>query len=103
MSMNYKFTLYCVPGQLFRPGMHFFKIGEWITDPSYLILSHGIMSAAEYRHFLTQQQVPIYQGVSFAWIGLYPAHESKKFTETQFCGYLHRSQINEWKGYINVG
>ena len=101
--MIYKYSLYCVPGQIFRPGMHYFKIGEWVTDPSFLILAHGIMSADEYRKFMSQKRVPIYQGVSFAWIGLYPAHESKKYTETQFCGYLHRASDREWKGFINVG
>ena len=101
--MIYKYTLYCVPGRLFRPGMHFFKIGSWVSDPSYLILAHGIMSEAEYRQFMSQARVPIYQGVSFAWIGLYPAHESKKYSETQFCGYLKRSSEKEWKGMLNIG
>lgn len=101
--MNYRYTLYCVPGTIFRPGMHFLKLGEWVTDPDYLVLAHGIMSAEEYRHFMAQRKVPIYQGVSYAWVGLYPAHQSKKYTETQFCGYLHRSAKEEWKGFINVG
>ena len=101
--MNYRYTLYCVPGSIFRPGMHFLKLGEWVTDPDYLILAHGIMSSDEYRQFMTQKRVPIYQGVSYAWVGLYPAHQSKKYSETQFCGYLHRSANTEWKGFINVG
>lgn len=102
--MNYKYTLYCVPGHLFRPGRHFLCIGSWITDPSYLILSHGIMSASEYQHFQTQEKIPIYQGVSFAWIGLYPAHESKKYAETQFCGYLRKTFNKDlWWGDIHVG
>ena len=101
--MNYKYTLYCKPGCLFRPGIHYLSIGEWITDPGYLVLAHGIMSGEEYRHFKAQKKIPIYQGVSFAWIGLYPAHDSRRYPLTQFCGYLHRSDDNTWKGYINVG
>ena len=101
--MNYKYTLYCKPGVLFHSGLHFLFIGDWITDPSYLILSHGVMSEEEYRHFKTQQRIPIFQGVSFAWIGLYPAHDSRRYPLTQFCGYLHRVDENKWKGCINIG
>lgn len=98
----YKYTLYCVPGRLFRPGMHYLKIGDWVTDSSYIILCHGIMSPLEYRQFMKKRFIPIYQSVSFAWIGLYPAHESKKFAGTQFAGYLYRINRIEWGGILNV-
>lgn len=101
--MLHKYTLYCYPGHLFQSGKHFLTLDEWVTDPSFLILSHGIMSEAEYQHFLTQNRIPIYQGVSFAWVGIYPAHESKKYAESQFSGYLHRQTIKDWSGFINVG
>ena len=101
--MNVKYTLYCEPGSLFKSGLHFLFIGAWVTDPSYLILTHGIMSESECRHFLKQKSIPIYQGVSFAWIGLYPAHESKKYGDSQYCGTLTRKGHLEWSGYIHVG
>ena len=103
--MNHKYTLFCVPGYLFKPGIHFLRLGEWVTDPSFLILSHGIMSETEYQDFIKRKSIPIFQGVSFAWVGIYPAHESKKFADTQFCGYLHKSEFDilEWSGYIHVG
>lgn len=103
VNMIHKYTLYCEPGHLFKSGKHYLTIGEWITDPSFLIICHGIMSEDEYRDFLGKKHIPIYQGVSFAWTGLYPAHESKKFALTQFCGYIHRTDFLEWSGYINVG
>lgn len=101
--MIHRYTLYCIPGKLFRSGMHFLTLGEWITDPSFLILCHGILSEEEYQYFLGKKNIPIYQAVSYAWTGLYPAHESKKYTLTQFCGYIHRTDFNEWSGFINVG
>lgn len=102
-KMQHRYTLYCVPGHLFTPGKHFLLLDEWLVNPSYLILSHGIMSEAEYRHFLQQQAIPIYQSLSFSWIGLYPAHESKKISDTQYCGKLFRRSEKKWSGYIHVG
>ena len=101
--MIHKYTLYCLPGYLFKPGKHFLSFDRWVTEPEYLILSHGILSENEYRHFMQQTSIPIYQGVSFSWIGLYPAHESKKYGDTQYCGSLTRKDTREWSGYIHVG
>ena len=101
--MQHRYTLYCIPGKLFKPGRHFLTLDCWITDPEYLILTHGIMSEDEYKYFRKQKSIPIYQGVSFAWIGLYPAHESKKYSDTQYCGTLKRKSDSEWSGIIHVG
>ena len=101
--MNHKYTLCCIPGRLFRPGMHFFILDDWITDPSLLILSHGIMSEQEYNSVLSQNRIIIYQCIGCSWIGIYPMHESKKYKDTQFAGYLHRTKSNVWKGVIHVG
>lgn len=104
--MNHKYTLCCNRGHLFRSGKHFLILDRWLLPPvgaGVVILCHGIMSEQEYQHFIRQYMVPIYQGVSFAWIGLYPAHESKKFASTQFAGYLKRTNNVEWSGYLHVG
>lgn len=102
--MNHKFTLYCVPGRLFRPGRHYLVLDEWLTDSRFLILSHGIMSEDEYRNIYSKDHIPIFQCVSYSWIGLYNYHESKKYVETQFTGWLHRTQkYKEWSGIIHVG
>lgn len=102
--MNHKFTLYCLSGRLFRPGRHYLVLDAWVTDPSFLILAHGILSESEYRNFYSMDHIPIYQCVSYSWIGLYNFHESKKLTETQFAGWLHRTKnYNEWSGILHVG
>ena len=101
--MIHKFTLYCVPGRLFCPGTHYLILDEWLVDSSYLILAHGIISENEYRHMLTQITIPIYQGVSYSWVGLYPAHQSKKIVDTQYAGDLVRISEKKWSGRINVG
>ena len=101
--MQHRYTLYCIPGHLFTSGRHYLLLDEWYVNSSYLILCHGIMSEAEYRHFMQQQAIPIYQSLSYSWIGLYPAHESKKYSETQYCGKLYRRKNKEWSGYIHVG
>lgn len=102
--MIYKYTLYCKPGRLFRPGRHYLKIGEWVTDSSYIILCHGIMSQEEFRQFQRMDHVPVYQCVSYSWIGLYNFHESKKYNETQFAGWLSRTEnYYEWSGCLHVG
>lgn len=102
--MNHKFTLYCDSGHLFRPGCHYFVIDEWITEPQYLILSHGILSEEEYQNIHNKDHIPIFQCVSYSWIGLYNYHESKKYVETQFAGWLHRTtKYNEWSGFLHVG
>lgn len=101
-NLQHRYTLYCMPGHLFRPGRHFLVLDDWITNPSFLILSHGIMSEQEYQYFCSQKSIPIYQSVSYCWIGLYPAHESKKYSETQYCGRLYRKSKKEWSGMIHV-
>ena len=104
--MNHKYTLCCNRGHLFSSARHFLMLDRWLAPPyntSVLILSHGIMSEQEYRYFLSKQAIPIFQCVSYSWIGLYPMHESKKVKDIQFAGYLYRDSIKEWSGYINVG
>lgn len=101
--MNHKYTLCCKPGRLFRPGTHYLIAGAWITDPSLLVLNHGIMSEQEYQSLIQKDKVIIYQCIGCSWIGLYPMHESKKIQDTQFAGYLYRRYFNEWSGKIHVG
>ena len=100
--MNHKFTLYCRPGRLFRPGLHYLVLDEWLLDPSYLVLCNGIMSEQEYQHIMQKKSVSIFQSVSFSWVGLYSSHESRKYADTQYCGRLYRKSNKEWRGYINV-
>lgn len=100
--MQHRYTLMCVPGHLFRSGWHYLILDEWIVNPSFLILTHGIISEVEYRHFQSQKTIPIYQSASYCWIGLYPAHESKKYAETQYCGVLHKKSDKEWSGMLHV-
>lgn len=100
--MQHRYTLMCEPGYLFRPGRHYLIMDVWIMPPSFLVLSHGIMSEVEYQHFRKQLAIPIYQSVSYCWIGLYPAHESKKYSETQYCGVLRKKSDREWSGFIHV-
>ena len=100
--MNYKFTLCCIPGRLFSPGQHFLFLGDWVTDPSCLILMQGIMSEDEYNTYRNQDRIMIYQNLAFSWIGLYPFHESRRQIGTQYSGDLIRVNEKEWSGYLNV-
>lgn len=103
--MIHKFTLCCNKGYLFRTGKHFLIFDRWLLPPagtSVLILAHGIMSENEYQQFIRQRLIPVYQSVSHSWIGLYPAHESRKFEGSQLAGYLKRETNTEWGGYLNV-
>lgn len=101
-KLQHRFTLMCDPGYLFRPGRHYLIFDTWITSPFYVILAHGIISESEYRHFMAQSEIPVYQSVSNCWMGLYPAHESKKIADTQYCGKLRKKSEKEWSGFIHV-
>lgn len=103
--MNHKYTLLCNKGHLFHSERHFLILDRWvvpISGTSVLILSHGIMSEQEYLAIIQKRSVPVFQCVNCSWIGLYPMHESKKMTDTQFAGNLYRDNLIEWSGYLNV-
>ena len=104
--MVHKYTLCCNKGELFRSGKHFFVLDRWITPPqntTVLILSHGIISENEYQQIRNQERIAIYQSVTFSWIGIYPYHETKKYGDYQFSGYLKKENSVMWGGYIHVG
>lgn len=102
MKMQHRYTLLCEPGYLFKPGLHRLILDIWVHNTADLVLCHGIMSEQEYQHFRQQKKIPVYQSVSNCWIGLYPSHESKRYSEVQLCGDLEQYTQREWRGYISV-
>ena len=103
--MNHKFTLCCNRGHIFRPGRHFLMMDRWMLPPdnnSVLILSHGIMSEQEYRQYMSQERIMVFQNLSFSWVGLYTYHKSKRNIEDQYAGDLIRNSEVEWSGVLNV-
>lgn len=102
--MNHKFTLYCVPGHLFRSNRHYLLMDEWLLpeDTSILILSHGIMSEQEYRQFMGQDRIMVFQNLSNHWVGLYSYHKTKRYIDDQYIGDLVRISEKVWSGYLNV-
>ena len=100
--MNYRYTLYCVPGRLFCPGTHYLSIGDWVTPAGYLILSHGIMTEEEHEKITIGKAVCIYQNIGCSWIGIYPTHASKKDKDTVCVGVLHHIRDNIYGGGIHV-
>lgn len=58
-----KYTLYAEPGRgFYHPGLHLLKFGEWMRwNPGKVILKHGILTEGEYKQFLTQEYINIYQ------------------------------------------
>ena len=102
--MNHKYTLYCIPGHLFRSDRHYLLMDEWLLpeDTSILILSHGIMSEQEYRQYMSQERIMVFQNLSFSWVGLYTYHKSKRNIEEQYAGDLIRNSEVEWSGILNV-
>ena len=104
-NMNHRFTLYCLPGQIFRPGRHYLIIDRWIPySADYVILSHGIMTELEYQRIKQTGSVPIYQSMSFAWVGIYNYHKSKKYLDIQYIGSLYKSKSipDLYGGKLNV-
>ena len=103
--MNHKFTLCCNRGHIFRPGKHFLMIDRWMLPPdntSVLILCHGIMSEQEYRQFMSQERIMVFQNLSYHWVGLYSFHETKRYLDDQYIGDLVRISEKVWGGYLNV-
>lgn len=111
----YKYTLYCDPGYLFKSKKHCLFIGDWLPyDNKYVILCHGKLSPVEYKQFMTQDKVNIFEDVVNRTVAIYnrmsqgylqKMGRNGKTIEsyTQYIGCLSRDQVNRhlWKGWVH--
>lgn len=105
-----KYTLYCQNGHLFKSGVHYLTLGEWIDyENGRTILEHGIMSEEEAKQILSQSLVNVYQYSQNNRMSIreeYNIKYMKKVIDRRklesFAGCLHRVSEYEWEGRIRV-
>lgn len=109
------YTLYCQPGHLFRSEEHYLFIGDWMPYNSiYVILAHGKLTEEEYRQFMSQDKVNIFEDAVTGTLAIYNRmsrgymqkleNDGKSIQDyIQYVGCLDRDRYNKylWKGYVH--
>ena len=103
-----KYTLYCIPGRNFRPGVHCLLLGRWLeAKPARLILIHGNIPDQKVQEFIDKKKVAVFKDNRYHTLsveaGYNPAY-MKRIEDIeqsqQFCGYLLQQS---WNRNIFVG
>lgn len=98
-----KYTLYCEPGFLGRPGIHSLYIGDWIRPAGAVVLCHGNMSESEYDYISRSGVCPLYNDVRVHLTFVYQdaptnggtVYRQEKSKGSNVCGFLRKSLYNE--------
>ena len=103
-----KYTYFCVPGKLLRPGLHYIFIGEWIRPAGCLILQHGNFTYQEVLQIERQGFVRIFEddteNRTFPEEYHIRADVRKYRANNHFvAGVLRRKEYNLFVGHIVVG
>lgn len=106
-----KYTFFCELGRLYRPGLHYLMIGDWIIpDPArFVILAHGNMTSQEYAYIEKNGYCKIYFESHYHLLRIYQMplewHAAKYHdAHGRSCGTMKRSgrYHNLYIGQINM-
>ena len=97
-----KYTLY-VRRDKIPSGRHYLLIGDWLLySPEIIILVHGTLSKMEHDQITRTGRIPVYQSMSYSWMGIYDAYHSRKYPDTTMIGRLERISEHLYGGMLNV-
>lgn len=97
-----RYTLFCVPGRMCSPSMHYVLLGEWLLyNPDIVILVHGTLTKQEYERVNKDSLIPVFSSPSNAWIGLYASYSSRRHPDCMLVGILQRIKGNLFGGMIH--
>ena len=97
-----KYTLF-VRREYIPSGPHYLYVGDWLLyDPDIIILVHGSFSKLEYEQLRQNGRLPVFQSMSYSWIGLYDAYHSRKYPDTTKIGYLEYITDHLYGGRLYV-
>lgn len=98
-----RYTLFCSPGKGLKSSTHYVLLGEWLPyQANIVILVHGVLTKNEYANILRNNDIPVFQSMSNAWIGLYESYRSRRHPECTRVGSLSPISGRLFGGLLNV-